>query len=173
MAGDPFTAELRVLCSLREDGTGSWRSTGMEHSAVRTWEQSFTTAAMLVSGRCSSLVSDVCHFGRDKRERGQEPDPWGRGGGGGCTGTVSGARRTSLLMPLTLTVRRGADPGEDRFGLQLSEFAWDRDTCGTCFLEGDLSPPWPSGSNSLGLQLSEAREPVLPPGTEASMSIIC
>lgn len=172
MAGDPFTAELRVLCSLREDGTGSWRWSGMEHSAVRTREQSFTTAATLVSGRCSSLVSDVCHFGRDKRERGQEPDPWGRGGGMYGDSIRGTPHKPFDATDLDSPSRSRSWRGSLR-AATLGVCMGPCDTCGTCFLEGDLSPPWPSGSNSLGLQLSEAREPVLPPGTEASMSIIC
>lgn len=104
-------------CSLREAWTGSWRSSEMEHSAVRTREQSFTTAAKSVSGRCSSLVSqevgvsDVCHFGRNKREQGREPGSWV--GGEMYRDSIRG---TILLMPLTLAVRREADPGEDSLG---------------------------------------------------------
>lgn len=54
----------------------------------------------------------------------------GRDGGGGEGGKGRGTygdsiSGTTLLIPLTLTVRR-ADPGEDRFALQLSECAGDR-----------------------------------------------
>lgn len=69
------------------------------------------------AGRCSSLasqeagVSDVCHFGRNKREQGREPDPWV--GGEMYRDSIRG---TILLMPLTFAVRREADPGEDSLG---------------------------------------------------------
>lgn len=49
--------ELRYPADISDSASDLSLSSGMEHPAVRTREQSFTTAATSVSGRCSSLVS--------------------------------------------------------------------------------------------------------------------